>query len=973
MKKKIFIIIFTVLFSIFSFSSIFATWNIATDFSQENAEIKINKKAKNVVENYKGNSETPYARFVTLEAALESANAEALSGTEIHVYIITNSEIQVQNKNLTLNDGVNLYLPYDGKTFFTDSQDEYSSYMTKTFSDNNATGVKNNRKCYVELINSTLTINEGAELYIGGEFGSRGVSGRYGEIALDKYSKIICSGSIYAYGYIKELKTINFNQEENKDYEKLNNENDSYRYLKFTKTGYLKTPLAIHDLKSGNQLTTLVESNICPFNIFEFPNIQTFTSFEYGAKMDANVRMSVSSSYFSITTGVIRTQESGENALFLTGKKSNDDEGTVSFEYCPTNTNGYTTVGNVPTYIYINSELSIGSLEMEVSIVTINTADYFLPFSYKMQHFVLDGAKLNISNKIKYLPGSSLFIQNNGILNLSSSLIFYKSDSFDNVIGSGYSGTYDDAKFIVNGKLECSESAAIGAFIETTDNLGVASLNFKNIAQTNLTVSSYDGTNNYEVKITSSGNFKINNEIKSAQFKERTTFYSSSDCCWNGEYILTSIVQINIQDLYEYNIGNYKVYQADDANGTNAIELTPDGVYLDTNSQFEIQQNKYVKIEVIRAYSASFENNTNIFASSNYYLVTDDITLNIIPNEGILLGLTTQGTSGAGGAKFTVTETASNYVEEITSNGTLKLIKNAAFTVDFSWGMGSTSMDKAYIAEGTFVKNYPSSGSTPENYCSESNLTNMKEISFKYSAQATTNLVIFVTSKTGCFADGTLILMADGTYKAIENIEAGELIQTINHETGKLEIQRVFAIVEKEVGNYEVLRLKFSNGKYVDVLIEHGFFDMNLLQYVQINKNNVFNYIGHSFYSIDGKVQLEGYDIFNTYTHIWSIASYKNINAFANGMLSVSDDIEGFYNIFEYDENLKYNPEAYERDLQLYGLFSYEELKHLISYEMYEGLNAKYLKVAIGKGLVTMEKLLQYLEKYSQYFNYHKI
>lgn len=229
------------------------------------------------------------------------------------------------------------------------------------------------------------------------------------------------------------------------------------------------------------------------------------------------------------------------------------------------------------------------------------------------------------------------------------------------------------------------------------------------------------------------------------------------------------------------------------------------------------------------------------------------------------------------------------------------------------------------------------------------------------------------TPEGGCFADGTPILMADGTYQTIENIKLGEYIQTINHETGKVENQKVFAIVEKEAGNYEVLRLKFSNGKYIDVLFEHGFFDMNLLQYVQINKHNVSNYVGHSFYSIDGKVQLEGYDIFNTYTHIWSIASYKNINAFANGMLSVSDDIEGFYNIFEYDENLKYNPEAYERDLQLYGLFSYEELKHLISYEMYEGLNAKYLKVAIGKGLVTMEKLLQYLEKYSQYFNYHKI
>ena len=52
-----------------------------------------------------------------------------------------------------------------------------------------------------------------------------------------------------------------------------------------------------------------------------------------------------------------------------------------------------------------------------------------------------------------------------------------------------------------------------------------------------------------------------------------------------------------------------------------------------------------------------------------------------------------------------------------------------------------------------------------------------------------------------------------------------------------------------------------------------------------------------------------------------------------------------------------------DEDIEKYGLFSYEEYEDKLSNEAFEMLNLRYMKVALGKGIIT-EKHRLYLREF---------
>lgn len=84
-------------------------------------------------------------------------------------------------------------------------------------------------------------------------------------------------------------------------------------------------------------------------------------------------------------------------------------------------------------------------------------------------------------------------------------------------------------------------------------------------------------------------------------------------------------------------------------------------------------------------------------------------------------------------------------------------------------------------------------------------------------------------------------------------------------------------------------------------------------------------------------------------------------------MLSIPGGIEGLINIFEVSpDTLKIDEDAYLADIAEYGLFTYEEFTQIINVpaEMFDAFQAKYFKVAIGKGHITVEDLLALILHY---------
>lgn len=215
-----------------------------------------------------------------------------------------------------------------------------------------------------------------------------------------------------------------------------------------------------------------------------------------------------------------------------------------------------------------------------------------------------------------------------------------------------------------------------------------------------------------------------------------------------------------------------------------------------------------------------------------------------------------------------------------------------------------------------------------------------------------------------CVTEGTLITLADGSQKAVETLTGDEMLLVWNLYTGSYDVAPILFIDSDPVASYEVIYLTFSDGTTVEVISEHGFWDFDLNKYVYLDYNAA-QYIGHWFnkqiQNDDGSlgwtaVKLTGVEISETVTKAYSPVTYSHLCYYVNGMLSMPGGIDGLFNIFEVDEQtMTYDEILMQQDIETYGLFTYEDFEELISEEVFEAVQAQYLKVAIGKGLLTWE------------------
>ena len=232
---------------------------------------------------------------------------------------------------------------------------------------------------------------------------------------------------------------------------------------------------------------------------------------------------------------------------------------------------------------------------------------------------------------------------------------------------------------------------------------------------------------------------------------------------------------------------------------------------------------------------------------------------------------------------------------------------------------------------------------------------------------------------SGCVAEGTYITLADGSKKLVEELTGNEMLLVWNLYTGKLDTAPILFIDWDSPKMYEVIQLHFSDGTSVRVISEHGFWDLTLNQYVYLD-STASKYIGHWFNKqamnedgnfVQTEVQLIDVVVEQEYSSAWSPVTYGNLCYYVNDMLSMPGGIKGLFNIFEVDsEFMKYDEAAMLSDIETYGLFTYEEFSELVSVpeEIFDAVCGQYLKVAIGKGMITIEEIQQLVNRYSNFF-----
>lgn len=229
-------------------------------------------------------------------------------------------------------------------------------------------------------------------------------------------------------------------------------------------------------------------------------------------------------------------------------------------------------------------------------------------------------------------------------------------------------------------------------------------------------------------------------------------------------------------------------------------------------------------------------------------------------------------------------------------------------------------------------------------------------------------------ARAACLLPNTLVLTKGNTYKEVKDVSSDDILIAFNHLTGTFVERKIVFNDFEDKQLVTVIKLEFSNGKTVEIISEHGFFDLDLNRYVYITESNFKDFIGHRFISvnvIDGSIQrsettLVNASSYETYTEVYSPVTEYDLNYITEDVLSMPGGITGLFNIFEYNSDATINKEKMAEDIRRYGLFDYEkDFKNLISKYVFDVFNIQYLKVSLGKGMITEDYMQYLIERYT--------
>lgn len=227
-------------------------------------------------------------------------------------------------------------------------------------------------------------------------------------------------------------------------------------------------------------------------------------------------------------------------------------------------------------------------------------------------------------------------------------------------------------------------------------------------------------------------------------------------------------------------------------------------------------------------------------------------------------------------------------------------------------------------------------------------------------------------SSESCIAGNTLVTLADRTQKPVSELNGTESLLVWNLQTGAFDVAPVFFVATHKADEYNVTELLFDDGTSIEIIGRHGFWDYTSNRFVYIESDNVDDFLGH-YFAKDVGSELRKICLIDAHKYArnemaYSPHAYAHLAFFANGILNVPNNTDFLVNFEEFDnDTIKYNSDALANDIAKYGLLSPEDLNGLVPAEFFYGMNAQYVSIAIGRGIITMDDLVKFVEAFSEY------
>lgn len=220
-----------------------------------------------------------------------------------------------------------------------------------------------------------------------------------------------------------------------------------------------------------------------------------------------------------------------------------------------------------------------------------------------------------------------------------------------------------------------------------------------------------------------------------------------------------------------------------------------------------------------------------------------------------------------------------------------------------------------------------------------------------------------------CLAEGTMITLADGTKKAVEDLRKGDMVMAFDHLTGEIVYKDVIIVIKIYSENNYINTFVFDDGTELRTINEHGIFDLDVNKYVNIDHSNYEQYIGHRFVSIDSNGNIGVKKLVNVISNCdscykYDIVTNSTLNYVAEDTLSVTHVLVDVINSFDFGSDLKYDAEKMQSDIETYGLYTYEEWEEYCDISVFEQYQIAVMKVGISKGLYTKEYIIGLINTY---------
>lgn len=467
MKNKKIIASFLILsLSSFLFSIGQSTWHFFSS-TGETKETTINKNDGKKVCYIK---DEPSVYYTSIEKALDVASTKANQNSPQTVVVIPsvnskdkttptvfiNDDIKTKDSEGNYDNTVTIGSYVSLTIACTEDEAENGKYG-KNRDDSKCAGFADSEETYDTYIRSNiglaenviLKINPNGSLNIGGTTGTGysqqrptgHTNGDFCQLTMYNNSKIDCEGNIDLYGYIKESSSNNGSQ------------------VIANTNGNISLPFVFYDYRGGTY-SSMAISHAFPFNIYDFPNIQSELIVKKKSIVSGRVCVNALGNLKKVTATAV-----GEGGLFVLA-----DNSEISWKYkSPSSKYSYLYDTErekngdkiSKTIVKVNSgTLNLSFMILKIStLIKIDTSDFLFPLCYKYEVIVKDGCALNINNKAKFYFGSSLKIEKGATVNLNADTIFYQKYKNQNVSAnikdtSFYPQELDSAKLINNGTLK---------------------------------------------------------------------------------------------------------------------------------------------------------------------------------------------------------------------------------------------------------------------------------------------------------------------------------------------------------------------------------------------------------------------------------------------------------------------------------------------------------------------------------------